>query len=150
MVIQRRFDKNLGLRHPLRREIVIREGPGLIGIVEEDHRPGAFHVSLGLDQLRGRPPYRRHVLAHERLHRLYQGVEVDPERRRSPVETCDPGYPALVECAECRSCGFHKPSLGMSRERRVIASTNSCADGPDRMLRSKKKMVKRGERASAP
>src|SRR6266704_538854 len=117
MVIQGRLDENLGLRHPVGREIMIREGAGLIGIVEENHRPGAFHVSLGLDQLRGRAPYRHYAAIHERLHRGDQGVEVDPQRRRRLVEARDGGNSSLVECTERRSCGPHEVLLGKCREK---------------------------------
>src|SRR6266852_2775247 len=55
MVIQGRFDENLGLRQPVGGEIVIREGAGLIGVVEENHRPRAFDVSLGLTSFAGVP-----------------------------------------------------------------------------------------------
>src|SRR2546422_4235023 len=131
MVFQRRFDKNLGLRQPVGGEIVIREGARLICIVEENHRPGTFHVSLGLDQLRRRAPHRHHVAIHERLHRGDQGVEVDPERRRRLVEARDGGNSSLVECAERRSCSPHKDLPG------------KCRGGCVRMLRPEKKTVKR-------
>ena len=44
-IVQRCLDEDLGLRQSIRGEIVIGEGAWLIGIVEKDHRPGAFHES---------------------------------------------------------------------------------------------------------
>src|SRR5256885_2810745 len=123
MVIEGRLDENLGLRQPVGREIVIREGAGLIGIVEKNHRPRVFHVSPGFDKLRGRPPYRRHLLVHERLHRGDQGVEVDPKRRRRLVEAGDGGNSSLVECAERRSFSPHEFSLG-NVERKTHPATS--------------------------
>jgi len=55
VVIQGRFDKNLGLRQPVGREIVIRERARLICIVEENHRPGAFTYPLDLTSFAGVP-----------------------------------------------------------------------------------------------
>src|SRR5712691_11860533 len=111
IILDRCLDEDLGLGQSIGREIMIREGARLIGVVKEDHRPGAFHEPGGLDELRGRAPHRRHVRIHEYLHGCDQGVEVDAEGSRRLVEARDGGNFSLIECAECRSCGLHVSSL---------------------------------------
>src|SRR5213594_907093 len=73
--------------------------------------PSPFLESRGLDELRGRAPYRRNIFVDIHLHCHDQSIEVDAERNSCLIETSDCGNFTLIECTKYLIISHHVPLL---------------------------------------